>query len=225
MPTYERALNLVQAFNFKKDVQTPFGFVTAMTVGGVMLTPEMMLTAPPIANTNANTNTKPNSGSDGTGPIESAAGQPCVGVLRNIKWDLGDTDPITFSGNLGVLGKQMIMGLLYATMIDSSVTLSWCVYEYDPLTRSYYLAFSDTKEGSVATSMGGKGNPQALIKKDSENLLLSVKPDPSTDVQSPENYEFELTVVPFPDPKLLYMASASTRKITKFWGRKGTQTG
>jgi hypothetical protein len=40
-------------------------------------------------------------------------------------------------------------------------------------------------------------------------------------VQSPENYDFTLNVVPWPKATALMLASASTRKVTKPWGRVG----
>ena len=60
-----------------------------------------------------------------------------------------------------------------------------------------------------------------LLKKESDAHKLEVSPNPSTDVQSPENYEFKITVSPQPKAQALFLAAASTRRVTKYWGRTG----
>lgn len=214
MPTYERELDLVQGYNFKKDVQKPIGFITGLTIGGVPLNPDLTVSSPMVAIEN----------STDAAAKEEAGKLTVVAVLKKIKWDLGDTDPIEFEGTLSVTGKQTAMGLLYATMIDTALTISWVIYEYDPLYKKYYVAFSNSGQGATDSKGGGKGVP-GLIKKDGDNLTLTVSPSPATDVQSPENYDFTLQVVPWPTPTPLLLASAATRKVTKPWGRLFKQAG
>lgn len=218
MPTYERELDLVQGYNFKKDVQKPFGFITALSIGGLPLIPDQVVTDPLAPITAASV----------TGANELVGGKSVNSVLKRIKWDLGDTDPIEFDGTLSVTGKQTVMGLLYATMISTEVRVSWVVYEYDPLAKVYFIAFSDsitsgaggtTAVASTATS-AATGVP-ALIKKDGDNLALTISPSPSTEVQSPENYDFTLQIVPWPQSQALLLSSANLRKVTKPWGRIG----
>lgn len=210
MPTYERDLDLIQGYNFKKDVQKPFGFITKLTISGVDFTADQTVSTPLTAITAATA----------SAATETAGQLKVTSVLKRIKWDLGDTDPIEFGGTLSVTGKQTAMGLLYATMINTQVYVSWVVYEYDPLMKQYYVAFSDSGQGSSDATAGGQGVP-ALIKKESDNLALTINPTPNPDVQSPENYEFTLQVVPWPQTQALLLASASLRKVTKPWGRVG----
>lgn len=210
MPSYERELDLVQGYNFKKDVQNPVGFITKLSIGPASIEPDQTISTP-MNKIGAVTN---------VAAEESEGTLKVVSVLKKIKWDLGDTDPLEFEGTLSVTGKQMVMGLLYATMIDIQIAVSFVIYEYDPLYHQYYVAFSDTVSGSTDVGAAGAG-VLGLIKKDGANLALTVSPTPSSDVQSPENYDFTLQVVPWPKAQPLYLAAASTRKVTKPWGRVG----
>lgn len=216
MPSYERELDLVQGYNFKKDVQKPIGFITALTIGTTQFAPDQWISSP-ISDVSS-------SGSQEAGISEVKNGMlPVVAVLKKIKWDLGDTDPIEFEGTLSVTGKQMAMSLLYATMIDIQVSFSYVIYEFDPIHKQYFTAFSNSVSGAADGKSGGRPL-QGLVKKDGDNLALTVQPTPSTDVQSPENYDFTLQLVPWPLPSPLYLAAATSRRVTKWWGRKGPIT-
>src|SRR3569832_1624524 len=122
MPSYERELDLVQGNNFKKDVQKPIGFITKLTIGAVNILPAQTVSTP-ITNVGA--------AASGTAANSMAGSLQVVSVLKKVHWDLGDVDPLEFEGTLSVTGKQMAMGLLYATMIDISVKIGFVVYEYD----------------------------------------------------------------------------------------------
>lgn len=212
MPSYERELDLVQGYNFKKDVQKPIGFITGLTIGGNNILADQQVSTPINDMKSVKTTM--------TDSEVKAGSLKVVSVLKKVKWDLGDVDPIEFEGTVSVQGKQMLMGLLFATMINIDVTVSYVVYEYDPLARVYYVAFSNSPAGNLDVKGGGKG-VAGMIKKDGDNLALTVQPTPSQDVQSPENYDFTLQIVPSPTPQPLYLAAASTRRVTKYWGRLG----
>mgnify|MGYP000644450110 CR=1 FL=1 len=204
MPSYERDLDLPQGYNFKKDVQKPIGFITSLTIGGIRLLTDQTVTTPFTRPTNTGATTA----------TEAVGTLKVVAVLKKIKWDLGDTDPIEFEGTLSVTSKQTVMGLLYASMLDTSVRISWVVYEYDPLNRKYFSAFASSAVGSADAGNVTRGVP-GLLMKDGDNLALTVTPSPATDVQSPENYDFTIKVIPWPLATSLYLASASLRKVTK----------
>jgi hypothetical protein len=218
MPSYERELDLVQGYNFKKDVQKPIGFITALTLGKSNVLPaDQMVSSPMVDKTGVATTD--------TGQAQETVGAlKVVSVLKKIKWDLGDVDPIEFEGTLSVTGKQMLMGMLYATLIDINVSVSYCIYEYDPLACIYFAAYANSMVGTSDAGMKSGKGALGMIKKDGANLALTVSPSPSEEVQSPENYNFTLQIVPQPIQQTLYLASASNRKVTKSWGRTGPKT-
>lgn len=210
MPSYERELDLVQGYNFKKDIQKPIGFITSLTIGEAVILPDQTVSTP-ITNVAATASS--------TDADMTAGTLAVVSVLKKIKWDLGDTDPIEFEGTLSVNGKQLVMGLLYATMINIQVSVGYVIYEFDPINKKYFVAFSNTVSGAADATAGA--GVSALVKKDGDNLALTVSPTPSSEVQSPENYDFTLQVVPLPVAQKLFLAAATTRRVTKFWGRQG----
>lgn len=210
MADYERTLDLKQGYNFKKDIQKPIGFITSLKIGMTMFAPDQKVNSPIKAT------------DEGAGALQTTAvtGElAVVSVLSKIKWGMGDTDPIEFEGTLSISGKQNFAGLLYATMIDVDVEIGWVVYEYDPLARKYYAAYSNSAQGTLDVSGGTIA--QGLIKKDGESLQMTLSPDPGEEVQSPQNYAFTLQVVPQPLAQALLFATSATRKVTKMWGRTG----
>lgn len=209
MAEYTRELNLPQGYNFKKDVQLPIGFLTKLQIGTELFVADQTVNSP--------VGVTAGSGVETTATAEKGT-LKVVGVLNNITWAMGDTDAIIVKGTISIAGKQAFSGLLYASMIDIDVTFGFVVYEYDPLAKKYYTAFSN---GNTGAADGGLGATDLLgqIQKDGENLKMSIEPEPNSEVQSPMNYGFELGIVPKPQQQLVYFATSATRKTTKNWGR------
>jgi hypothetical protein len=61
-------------------------------------------------------------------------------------------------------------------LVDTSVEVWWVIYEYDPLAKQYYVAFSNSGQGA-ADAKGAKG-VEALIKKEGGELKLTISPNP-----------------------------------------------
>jgi len=206
MATYERELNIIQGFNFKKDVQLPIGFLTMLKVGTETFTQDMTVNSPMAATATASSATA------------DVGALKVVAVLGKVTWEMGDTDALQFEGNLSIAGKQTFSALLYSAMIDIDIEIGFVVYEYDALAKKYFAAFSNSAQGDAdASSTGVLGQ----IKKDNENLAMTIEMEPHDTVQSPINYKFTLQVVPKPKAQILKFATSSTRKVTKNWGRVG----
>lgn len=213
MATYDRGLNIQQGFNFKKDVQQPIGFITKLKIGMEEFTPDMTVNSPMAAVTGSGLN------ANATATTGALA---VVSVLEKITWEMGDTDPLQFEGQLSIAGKQAFSALLYASMIDIDIEVGFVIYEYDPLAKKYYAAFSNTAQAGADASAGTGVKGQ--IKKDGDNLAMTIEMEPNGDVQSPINYKFTLQVVPKPLAQTLLFATSSSRKVTKSWGRVGPTT-
>lgn len=212
MPEFTRELDPTQGFNFKKDYQKTIGFLTMLKIGTETFTPDFTVNSP-MAVTAASGIT--------TQATATAGALNVVAVLKNISWAMGDTDPLVFKGLLSIAGKQAFSALLYASMIDIDVEIGFVIYEYDPLAKKYYAAFSNSAQGNTdATATGVRGQ----IRKEDVNLKMTIQPEADSAVQSPINYEFDLEVVPKPVVQSLLFATSSTRKVTKNWGRTGPLT-
>jgi hypothetical protein len=206
MATYDRALDIVQGFNFKKDVQKAIGFLTKLKIGTETITPDMTVNSPMAATATV------------TSATADVGALKVVAVLEKATWEMGDTDPLQFEGNLSIAGKQAFSALLYSAMIDIDVEIGFVVYEYDALAKKYFAAFSNSAQGTTDASATGV---LGQIKKDGENLAMTIEMEPHDTVQSPINYKFTLQVVPKPKAQILKFATSSTRKVTKNWGRVG----
>ena len=128
MPEFRKVLDVYQGFNYKKDKQTPVGFVTALKVGDTELTADLTCKNP-------------------TNPTEDLA---VVAVLSDILWETGVTDAVYLTGQISATNKQSVALLIYTSMTNVLVTFQFSVYEYDPVQKEYYLCFH-----SNSTDMNG----------------------------------------------------------------------
>lgn len=119
MPSFRRTLDVYQGYNYKKDKQTPVGFITKLKLGETTLTADQTCKDP----TNPTTDLK------------------AVAVLSDIQWDTGVTDAIYFAGQVSVTNKQNILTLVYTSMTNVLAEFQFSVYDYDPLAKKYFLAF------------------------------------------------------------------------------------
>lgn len=213
MATYERTLDVKQGFNFKKDEQKPMGFITNLKIGTEVFDRDLTVNSPMAAVTSTQLK------SDATATVGVLQ---VVGVLETAKWELGDTDSIDFEAMLSIQSKQRISSLLYASMIDVDCEIGFVIYEYDPLSKKYYAAFSN--KAQAATDDSGATSVKGQIKKEDTTLALTIEPDASSEVESPINYKAGIKVVPKPLAQILYLATSATRKVTKNWGRVGPGT-
>ncbi len=128
MASYNRNLDIYQGYNYKKDKQTPVGYITSLTVGGTALTADQTCKDP-------------------TNPSTDLA---AVAVLSNAAWDLGVTDSVDFMGQISPSNKQTLAGLIINDLTSVEIVFQFSVYDYDIVAKTYYLAFH-----SNSTDMNG----------------------------------------------------------------------
>ncbi|RKH56476.1 hypothetical protein [Corallococcus llansteffanensis] len=119
MPQFSRNLDVYQGFNFKKDKQTPVGYITALTIGGVALKADQETIKDP------------------ENP-DAAIADKVVAVLNHYLWDTGVTDAMYFSGQVSVANKQAVAEMLLGKFSNIEVVIKYVVYEYDPLGKKYF---------------------------------------------------------------------------------------
>lgn len=128
MPEYRRLLDVYQGYNYKKDKQTPVGFITKMTLAGTALTADQTCKDP-------------------TNPKNDLV---VVAVLSDVLWQTGVTDAVYFSGQISAVNRQNVAALVINDLTSVEVVYQFNVYDYDPVAKKYYLAFH-----SNATDMNG----------------------------------------------------------------------
>jgi len=185
MPTFARACDVYQGYNFKKDKQSTVGFLLSIKIGDTTLTADQTCKDPTAPTTDVK----------------------CVAVLNHFLWETGVTDAIYFSGQVTVTNKQSVSLLTYTDLSKVEAVFQFSVYEYDPAAKVYYLSCH-----SNSTDMKG------IIEKNGSELNLSVADDPSTEVQSPLNFAFQVGIKPQPSAQNINLATSQSGKIVKSWG-------
>lgn len=193
--------DVVQGFNFQKDEQTPVGHIKALTISKKKFDSELTVQNPmKIAE----------------GPKEKV-----VGVVSAIRWNGGFAEPIIFTCQVTAKNREAAAILTHTNLSNTEVEFAFNIYEFDAGAEkpAYYKSFSTTKDddGKVTEVKG-------LIEKSGGNLEMEIDTDPSSDVPSPRNYEFYLSVMPN-DAKAedIHLAVSATAKFVKKWGVTATK--
>lgn len=137
MPQFSRALDVYQGYNYKKDKQTPVGYITALKLGTTQLAVDQTVKDP-------------------TNPTTDL---PVVAVLNHYLWETGVTDSMYFSGQVSTANKQTIAQMLLGDFSNMEVLFKFTVYEYDPLAKKYYKsAFVDADLKGLLEKNGNELN-------------------------------------------------------------------
>lgn len=184
--TFQKNLDIYQGYNFKKDVQTPVGFITSLKIGDISLNVDQTC----------------------KDPMSPETDLKVVTVLSGSLWEMGVTDALYFAGQLSVYNKQQIKQLVYKDLSKVDVTCKFVVYDYDPLEKKYFKCQLPTDEAEL----------NGLLEKRGSDLNVDVSDQASSEVQSPENYAFQIGIKPQPAAQAITIATSFTDKIVKSWG-------
>jgi len=116
MPQYAKALDIYQGYNYKKDKQTPVGYITKIKIGDQDLTADQACKDPK----NPTTDLK------------------VVAVLNNFLWHTGVTDAVYFSGQISTKNKQSVALLALTNLTKIDCVFQFTVFDYDPLQKQYF---------------------------------------------------------------------------------------
>lgn len=183
MPEFSRTLDVYQGFNFNKDKNTPIGFITKISISNVSLNPDIEI----LNSQNEAINV--------------------IAVLNDVSWQIGVTDTIYFSGQVSAHNKQIILSLVMLSLTSDEVNFEFEVFDYDPLSKKYYLNFHSNK-----TTLNG------FLEKRGNDFNLSVADEPSSEIQTPQNYTFSMGIKPQEQAQILHIASDNQKNIVKSWG-------
>src|ERR1700732_59001 len=119
MPSFNLSCAVDQGYNFRKDVSTPVGFITAMKIGTKALA--------------VDTTCKD--------PMNPATDLKVFAVLSDVSWGVGGTDAIYYTGQITAPNRQDIQMLAYLDLTNVEVLFKFRVYNYDPVAKKYYQCF------------------------------------------------------------------------------------
>nr|CRH06364.1 Conserved exported protein of unknown function [Candidatus Magnetococcus massalia] len=137
--SFDRALDVYQGFNFRKDKTTSVGCITKLKVGTVELKADLHIKNPK------------NPRQDGR----------CVAILSSQSWGLGANDAIYTNGQVSETNRQEIQTMLYNDLSGVSVEYQAYLFEYDPRTKKYFTSFHS--EGQDLCGMLEKQGPNIAL--------------------------------------------------------------
>ena len=130
------------------------------------------------------------------------------GVLSYIYWEGGIFDPIQFSCQVSAGNKDILLAIINTGLSDDTeVLFEFTVYNFDPDAKKYYKAFHS-----------GQATLEGLILKQDGELAISIDTEALMEVVSPENFAFQLGVVPQDKNQELHVEVSDTDKFVKPWG-------
>lgn len=139
-------------------------------------------------------------------PLNSANDLKVVAVLSQFDWYAGPTDGMYFTGQVALSNKQKMVLLAFQSMVKVAVVFQFTVYEFDPGAEKYF------KAATCDADLNG------LLEKNGSDLNLSVSNQPSTEVQSPLNYSFQIGVKPNATSQKITIASGDAQNVVRQWG-------
>src|SRR5437870_4325417 len=119
MPNFSKACDVVQGFNFKKDISTTVGFITALKVNNVEITADITC----------------------KDPMNPTTDYPVASVLSDVSWATGTTDSIYFSGQLTAGNRQNLALMVYKDLTVVEVLFKFNIFEYDPIAKKYFKCY------------------------------------------------------------------------------------
>ncbi len=185
---FQRALDVYQGFNPKKDKQTPVGYITSLKIGGVSFKTDITAT-----------------------DLTTSKPFQAVGVMNHYLWETGATDAIYMSAQVSTASKTVLSTMLMQNLTDTTVEFGYVIYEYDPFRKVYFIANSSQQSTSLFVLKG-------ILEKNGDQLNLAVADDSSPAVQSPKNFTFQIGVKPAPTQQSIPMATAVGKNVVKQWG-------
>lgn len=186
MASTSLSCDVSQGFNFQKDAQCLIGHITSLKIGDKEFKKDLAVTLP--------TKIKGDK-------------VKVVGVISNIYWEGGHSDPIMFDCRVSSDNKESSALLQHQELSDTKVVYSFVVYDYDPKEKRFYPSFHTNE-----TDLKG------MVAKSGGELDLAIDMDQASDVVSPKNYSLILGVMPTEEEQAVHYAVNLSAKFVKKWG-------
>ncbi len=144
MATFQKQCDIYQGYNYKKDKQTPIGFITSIKVGDTTLTVDQTC----------------------KDPMSPADDLKVVAVLSGVLWELGVTDALYFSGQISITNKQAVQLLTYTDLTKVDVSCKFTIYDYDPVQKAYFKCLLGTDDAELTGLLEKNGEDLNLSVAD-----------------------------------------------------------
>lgn len=146
------ACDVVQGFNFQKDVQTVVGHINSMKISD-----------------------KDDLKSDlnVTDPENVADVVKVFGIVSDIYWAGGYADPLQLSCQVSTDNKNVLATLQHKSMANTEVELVFTIYDYDPKEKKYFKCFHTNGEKLLGLIFKSGGELAMNIEMDQSMEIVS----------------------------------------------------
>jgi len=138
-------------------------------------------------------------------PMAPETDFPVVAVLSGAMWELGVTDALYYTGQISVYNKQQVQLLVYKDLSKVEALYKFSIYEYDPIEKKYFKCLLPTDDAEL----------KGVLEKNGSDLNLSCADDASAEIQSPQNYAFQIGIKPQPEAQTVTVAASFSEKVVK----------
>jgi len=183
-------LQLQQGYNPRANVQDAFGYIISLTIAGQKFTSDISAQASMVSFTSR-----------------------VVAVMRYFKWAGGLTDPMQLKANFSTTNRNVLYKMLHGMVPNTNVTFGFVIFYFDQSSSVFYQAMAGSAPNGT-TPLSGQ-----IAKQGKQKLLLTLPSQlAGRAVQSPPNWEFDLTVMPGKTAQHVSYAYAPGQLIMKNWG-------
>lgn len=177
-----------QAMNFKPNAITYTGVINYLSIGTTELKTDLHLVDPT--------------------DVSSPQGLNVAGVVSNLFFDGGATQPLTFSFLVSKANQVVLLDMVSGDMPNKDIRIGFTIYYYDVVTKKYYTSFW-TQNGTLTGTIASQG----------QDLALSVDESEYTQIPVPQLFPIGLSIAPTPGVvQNIYVQYSRTAKATINWG-------
>ena len=130
-------------------------------------------------------------------------------VLQSFRWGGGMTDAIELKANISTKNRNLLFSMLHAFLASTKVTLDVKIFYFDQASATFYQALG---------VLGGNILHGQIAKAVKTTMLTLPSNRASGVVKSPQNWEFDLTILPGQPPAQLIYSYGPGNATAKNWG-------
>lgn len=189
MPAKSYPCDPIQTMNFKRDKQTYCGVVNTLQIGTATLSADLQGITNP-------TN------------VTDTAGLTATGVLTDLYYDGGQTQPLNFGILVSNTNQVAVTGLLDQGLSNTDLVINFSVYYYDPSAKCYFTCC-----WTNSSTLTG------LIAKSGDDLAIGMDVTPFHGIDQPLLYQMHLSMAPTPgSTQSIFLQQSNTAKNVITWG-------
>lgn len=214
----QKQCDIGQGYVFKPDERHTFGHINTLALGDSNIPSDIKVLDPATA-----TSPQPPAGPSYLDATDIFT-YPVAAVLEDVAWSTLPNENITLKARISPANASLLNTLASQPLKRVIVTLSFAVYQYDPVNSKYFTSFLSYK--GVTSPKGGGFGPEsakpisALFAKTGATTFGLQVGAAQEDPLGIHNHTVELILAPpiVNTPQQLLIQTSDTLKMIQPWG-------